>query len=356
MDTKMVKWIDNVVRPEILTLVPYSSARSEHSSENNNEIQLDANENPWKPRGHSVSINRYPEPQSAQLKRKLSQLYEVNPAQLLITRGADEGIDLLIRTFCRPGKDAIIVAPPTFGSYTVYAHIQCVKVINIPLNADDFSLNLSAMMLGNDVKIIFVCTPNNPTGSTVSLNQIKALCENYKERAIVVADEAYIDFADMLSAVTLLEQYPNLVVLRTLSKAHALAGARIGAVIGNEDIIALVRKIIAPYPISILCYNAALDVLAPASLADTKEKVALIKTERERLYQCLQDAKDLVKVWPSATNFLLVIAKDADHLYQKLQRKNIIVRNWNKVIQGGLRITVGTPQENQQFLSVLGLS
>jgi histidinol-phosphate aminotransferase len=147
-----------------------------------------------------------------------------------------------------------------------------------------------------------------------------------------------------------------LVVLRTLSKAHALAGARIGAVIGNEDIIALVRKVIAPYPISILCYNAALDVLAPASLADTKEKVALIKTERERLYQCLQDAKDLIKVWPSATNFLLVIAKDADHLYQKLQCKNIIVRNWNKVIQGGLRITVGTPQENQQFLTALGLS
>lgn len=349
----MTSWIKQIVRPEILTLVPYSSARSEYSSQGHNEVQLDANENPWKPRGQSVSINRYPEPQSIQLKQKIAKLYNIAPEQLLISRGADEAIDLLIRTFCRPEKDAIIASPPTFGSYTVYAHIQSAKVINIPLDTKDFSLNLSGMMSVQDVKIVFICTPNNPTGSTVSLDQIQALCENYKGRAIVVVDEAYIDFADMPSALTLLKQYANLVVLRTFSKAYSLAGARIGVLVGNADIVALVRKVLAPYPISTFCYNAAFDVLTPENLVDVKERIAILKKERKYLYQRLQQSNVLTKVWPSAANFLLVIAKEADDLYQKLKDQNVIVRNWNKVIPGGLRITVGAPEENQRLLAAL---
>lgn len=351
----MMEWIENVVRPEILTLVPYSSARSEYSGEGNHDIQLDANENPWKPQGQTISINRYPEPQPTPLKQKMAALYSVDAEQLVITRGADEGIDLLIRTFCRPGKDAVIATPPTFGSYTVYANIHATKAISIPLNEQDFSLNLSSMMSLPDVKIVFVCVPNNPTGSTVPLDQIEALCEHYKERAIVVADEAYIDFADTPSALTLLPKYANLIVLRTFSKAYSLAGARIGAIIGKTDVVSWVRKVIAPYPISTFCSNAALDILEPANLIEVNKRVAILKAERAYLYQALKTSKELVKVWPSATNFLLVIAKDADGLYQKLQNKHIIVRNWSKVIPGGLRITVGSPQDNKQLLAALDL-
>lgn len=350
-----MKWIENVARPEILTLVPYSSARSEYSGKGGDEVQLDANENPWKPRGQSISINRYPEPQSAQLKRKIAELYGVAPEQLLITRGADEGIDLLIRTFCRPEHDAIVTAPPTFGSYGIYANIQSVKVVNVPLNAEDFSLNWSAMMLASAVKIVFVCTPNNPTGSVVPFDHIQVLCEFYKERAIVVVDEAYIDFANAPSVLMLLKQYSNLVVLRTFSKAYSLAGARIGVVVGHTDIVALARKVLAPYPISTLCYNAALDALTPENLVDVKERVTILKKEREYLYQRLQQSNALTKVWPSAANFLLVITKDADSLYQTLKDKNVIVRNWNKVIPGGLRITVGAPDDNQKLLAALDL-
>jgi len=351
----MMQWIENVVRPEILTLVPYSSARSEYSGEGNCDIQLDANENPWKPQGQTISINRYPEPQPTQLKQKIAALYSLNPEQLIITRGADEGIDLLIRTFCRPGKDAVIATPPTFGSYTVYANIHSTKVISVPLNEQDFSLNLPSMMSLPDVKIVFVCTPNNPTGSTTPLDQIEVLCKHYKERAIVVVDEAYIDFADTPSALTLLPKYDNLIVLRTFSKSYSLAGARIGTIIGKADVVSWIRKVIAPYPIPTFCSNAALDVLMPANLTEVNKRVAILKAERAYLYQALQASKELVKVWPSATNFLLVIAKDADGLYQRLQTKHIIVRNWNQVITGGLRITVGSPQDNKQLLAALDL-
>ncbi len=346
----------SLVRPEILELESYRSARGEVLGYD--LIQLDANESPTPPFGArmDLSLNRYPEPQPFLLKKKLADLYGVNDEQLLITRGMDEGIDLLIRTFCKPYQDKIVVTPPTFGFYEVAARINGVGIVRSFLNAESgFMPDWQALNEMDGAKLIFLCNPNNPTGSVISIDQIEALCIAQRNRAIIVVDEAYIEFADIVSATRLLGQCDNLVVLRTLSKAHALAGARIGTVIASSLIISFLKKIMPPYPLSSLSIQAALDALSPIGLQISKKRILDVQKDREALYLRLQKLPNLVAIYPSAANFILIQVANADLCYQSLKNQGILVRDRSFDVPDSLRITVGSPLENELLLSALGL-
>lgn len=332
-------WLEKLVRPEILELKPYSSARSEYSGAA--QIQLDANENPWPPYGARFTLNRYPEPQPKLLRQRLAEIYQVEEAQLLITRGMDEGIDLLIRTFCSPGKDAIVIIPPTFGYYQVAANINGAKVIQAKLDKLEQG------------KIVFLCTPNNPTGESIKLDKIAEICNSYS--GIVAVDEAYIEFSDIPSSACLLKQYPNLVVMRTLSKAYALAGVRIGAIMANAEIIAILKRVLPPYPIAQTSSAIALQALSPIGLYYTNNKIKEIKEQRQYLYQQLSKCSEVIRIYSSEANFLFVIFKDSDAIYQRLKTAGIIIRNRSNELAGALRITVGSSKENELLLCALGL-
>ncbi|MFI4956997.1 MAG: histidinol-phosphate transaminase [Gammaproteobacteria bacterium] len=334
-----------LVRPEIATLVPYSSARSEY--EGSHAIALDANENPDKPYGQSVlAVNRYPEPQPKALRQTLAALYGVNTEQLLITRGMDEGIDVLVRSFCIPYQDRITIITPTFGYYEVSARIQGASVVRVARIED----------IQHETKIIFLCTPNNPTGTIIPLAQIENICHQYAGRAIIAVDEAYIEFSDAHSATTLLNAHENLVVMRTLSKAYGLAGARIGAVMASREIINVLRTVLPPYPIPTPCAQMALESLSPIGLFNAQQKIAQIKQERAYLYEQLQQSSEIITVFPSEGNFLLIIAKDANDLYDRLKSKGIVIRKRTHEMENALRITVGSPIENQLLLAAMGLT
>jgi histidinol-phosphate aminotransferase/imidazoleglycerol-phosphate dehydratase/histidinol-phosphatase len=349
-----MNWLNQIARPEILALTPYSSARGEYQG--TQEIKLDANENPNAPYGdeNALNLNRYPEPQPVALCNKLANLYGVSYEQLLITRGMDEGIDLLIRAFCTPYQDSIAMLPPTFGYYQVAADINGINVRKIPLD-DQFELDWPQLSTLQDTKMIFLCTPNNPTGNLISLEKISALCELYRQRSLIVVDEAYIEFSNGLSASTLLAQFDNLVVMRTLSKAYGLAGARIGSVLANPMIIQLLRKIIPPYPIPTLSADMAVKSLSPMGIAYADRQITLLKQERERLYALLQQSSTILEVYPSEANFILIRVENPDELYQTLKSKGIIIRNRSQMIPGALRLSIGTFDENQRLLAALGL-
>jgi histidinol-phosphate aminotransferase len=365
-----MNWLNNIVRPEMLSLVKYSSARNEYTG--SGQVQLDANESAEQPYGQRiVNLNRYPEPQPIELKRKLAAIYGVNTEQLLLTRGVDEGIDLLIRTFCTPYKDAVVIMPPTYGYYQVAANINGVGIVKVPLLENfvpDWAVLLNTSFLAaklssscdfiiepGNIKIIFLCTPNNPTGSLISTQEIKTLCQAYNSRTIIAVDEAYIEFADAESATTLLSECSNLVVLRTLSKAYGLAGVRLGAVIAAPTIIELLGKVIAPYPIATLCAVAAITALTPLGLTHTKKCIANVKSEREYVSKNLLRSPKIKCIYKSSANFLLIIAANAESLYQELKSQGIIVRKRTHDIPEALRITIGTEAENDLLLAALNL-
>ena len=342
-------------RPEILAMQPYSSARMEADGA---AIMLNANESPWTAAGTDASIlNRYPDAQPAPLRTALSALYAVAPDNILIGRGSDEAIDLLVRAFCRERRDAVVIAPPTFGMYAVAARVQGADVIEAPL-AHGFVLDAKAVLAATtpDTRLVFVCSPNNPTGGLVPLPLLEHLAAALRDRAVLVVDEAYIEFADgAASATTLLERHDNVAVLRTLSKAHALAGARVGALIANAPMIALLRRIQAPYPLSTPSVDAALIALSASALADTNLRIASICRERERLAHDLAALADVLAVFDSAANFLCVRFVDAQKAYRRLLRRGIVVRDVSRYPQLAdcLRITIGAPQENAALLDAL---
>lgn len=344
-------------RPEILALQPYSSARMEARDA---AIMLNANESPWAPVGNSESaLNRYPDPQPATLRTRLADLYTVDAERILIGRGSDEAIDLLVRAFCREGYDAIAISPPTFGMYAVAARTQGATVIEVPLNAD-FQLSVDALLahVGENTKLVFVCTPNNPTGALVPLAEIGRIAAALRDRALVVVDEAYLEFAQATtSATSLLALHDNIVVLRTLSKAYALAGARIGSLIAHPQIVALLRRIQAPYPLPTTCVDAALAALTPAAIDESRARIALLLRERNRLARALPAAAGVLAVYSSAANFLCVRFADAAKIYKSLLDLGIVVRDVSHYpgLNGCLRITVGMPAENTALLSALGL-
>ena len=344
----------DLARPEIRAMQPYSSARMEASG---GAVLLNANESAWAPPGEAGrGCNRYPDPQPAALLRALAALYGVREDQLLVGRGSDEAIDLLVRAFCRAGRDAIAIQPPTFGMYAVCARIQDAGIVEVPLAAD-FTLDADTLLaaLTPAVKLVFVCSPNNPTGQPVPRAGIERLAAALADRALLVVDEAYVEFADGESAAGLIDRYENLAVLRTLSKAWALAGARIGTLLANAEVIGLLRKIIPPYPLPLPCVAAALDALSTRGRDEAAEHIRIVRAERARMAVALAPLPGVREVLPSQANFLAVRFDDAGAAYQRLLAAGIVVRDVRRYPNLGdaLRITVGTPEENEQVLAVL---
>lgn len=344
----------NLARPELLALPGYSSARMEAGNEG---ILLNANESPW-PQDVAAPLNRYPDPQPPRLRKCLAELYEIDAQRLLIGRGSDEMIDLLVRAFCRAGRDGIVVQPPTFGMYAVCAAVQGAAVRCVPLRRDGgFQPNFDEMLTAVDasVKLVFVCAPNNPTGGLPPRDAILTLVDALRGRALVIVDEAYIEFADAPSLADQAGQRENLVVLRTLSKAHALAGARVGCLIAAAEIVELLGKIMPPYPLPTACVDAAEAALSPASLLRTRQRIAMIRAERETLRKSLLELHDVREVLPSQANFLAVRFDDAGARYRQLRRRGIVVRDVRRYegLQDALRISIGSPQENAALLAAL---
>lgn len=329
--------LKSLVRPNIWALQPYSSARDEFTGEVG--IFLDANENPF------GTLNRYPDPHQRELKKALSSRKGIPTENIFIGNGSDEVIDLVYRIFCEPQRDRVIICPPTYGMYEVSANINNVEVISIPLT-QQFELNLEEI-LSHQAQCLFVCSPNNPTGN--SLLNVDRLLREFK--GIVIIDEAYIDFSSNNSFLEKLFDYPNLIVMQTFSKAWGLAGARVGIAYANTNIIALMDKTKPPYNVSSLNQAEALKVLGDPILFE--QQLAIILSQRDFLEKELLDLPIVQHIYPSDANFLLLEVTDANAIYHYLVEKQVIVRNRHSVVQNSLRITVGTPEENQLLLEAL---
>lgn len=347
--------IEQLARPEILALEPYSHASWDPALE-----RLHANENPWRyPDDRSeAGLNRYPEPHPHVLESRLATLYGVRPEQVLAGRGSDEGIDLLTRAFLRPGRDAALICPPTFGMYAVATRIQGAAVVEVPLRADAaFALDEPAVFaaLSPAVRLLFLCMPGNPTGAALDPRVLERLLARTAESAIVVIDEAYAEFASAPSFASRLAEFPNLVVLRTLSKAYALAGARIGAVIAAPELIALLRRIVPPYAIATPAAEAALSALAPANLAEAAERIAALRRARGMLAAGLAALPLVSRVWPSEANFLLVESPEPAELMRRARAAGFLLRDFSRGrhTPGCLRITVGSAEQNDRLLTGL---
>ncbi len=344
--------ITHLARKAIQALVPYSSARLESNPVG---IQLDANENPFE---KEFGFNRYPQPQPPALKQKLAQRYGVNPSQLMITRGSDEGIDLLVRVFCEANCDSILITPPTYGMYEVAANIQGAGIQTVALIKEkEFALNPEAIVQQwkPGVKLVFLCSPNNPTGNVFYPEDILSLCAQLQNRAIVVIDEAYVEFSTQDSLAAFVNQFPNLVVLRTLSKAFGLAGVRVGSLIANEELIALFLKVLAPYPIPLPVEMAALSALQCDHLMRVDAQIGSIRQQRDQLKSFLEKHPEVEKIYSSHANFLLVRVQDAASWLSTCKKNQILIRSRDKIpgLQNCVRITIGTPLEMERLKEVL---
>jgi histidinol-phosphate aminotransferase len=349
-----MNWVVDRARADIRALTPYSHAAWEPSL-----TRLHANELPWRVSGDAsaAGLNRYPEPQPPPLVEGLARLYGVQPEQLLVGRGSDEAIDLLLRVYCRAGVDNVIVTPPTFGMYAVAARIQGAEVRTVPLRAEeDFALNEAAVLarVDENTKLVFVCSPNNPTANAIPPEQLVRLARALAPRALLVVDEAYLDFTDVPSLCPRLAELPNVAILKTLSKAHGLAGARVGALIAAPEIIALARKVIPPYAITELTVETVAPLLQPAAIAGMRERVGALLQERARLAAGLARSPLIAKVWPSDTNFLLLDCNDADAVLTRVRKAGLIIRDVRQpALPRSLRISVGTPEQNDRVLESL---
>jgi histidinol-phosphate aminotransferase len=341
-------------RPEILALTPYSHAAWEPSL-----VRMHANELPWRVHGDDTEagLNRYPEPQPPVLVEGLAKLHGVSPEQVLVGRGSDEAIDLLMRVFCRAGVDNVIICPPTFGMYGVAARIQGAEVRPVPLCAENgFTLDEPRILASVDAntRLVFVCSPNNPTGNAVPPAQLLRIARAIAPDALLVVDEAYIDFANVESMARHLAGAPNLAVLKTLSKAHGLAGARVGALLAHPAIIQLARKVIPPYAITELTVEAVAPQLTEEAVARMRTRVARLLLERERLAEGLARSPLVTRVWPSDANFLLVDCTDPDEVLRRVRKAGLIIRDVRQpALPNSLRISVGTPEQNARLLESL---
>lgn len=344
--------LQTLVREELREFKPYSSARVEASR---GQVWLNANESPWSHVDSSQALNRYPEQQSTQLSAAMSAYYGVDSSQLLVTRGSDEGIDLLLRLFCQPGRDTVIVCPPTFGMYQIAAQIQSARVITVPLSPETFALNPDAILAAwnPSVKLIVLCSPNNPTGNSVERAELLNVCAQLSGKALVVVDEAYVEYSQAPSFASEIQQVNNLVILRTLSKAFGLAAARVGVVIANEDIINWLKKILAPYPLPSTSTALAIAAFQPDALRQMSEQITTIQQERSRIMAQLS-AMDIVEtVWPSDANYLFVIFKRS--IMSECAASGIILRDMHDRtgIHHAVRISIGAPEENQAVIDFL---
>lgn len=341
--------LNKILRPNIRTLVPYSSARDEFKGEA--KIFLDANENSF---GSPLTkwYNRYPDPLQTKLKERLSEIKGVPANGIFLGNGSDECIDVLIRACCEPGKDNIMICPPTYGMYEVSANINDVGIKKVSL-LPDFQLNLDAIEenIDRETKLIFLCSPNNPTGNSLYNDDIEIVLNNFD--GLVVIDEAYINFSRHRSFTTQLEEYPNLVVMQTLSKAWGLAALRVGIAFASENIIQVMNKVKPPYNINQASQELALKALE--EVGQVNDMIREIVKEREVLKQNLAQLPIVQKIYPSDANFLLVKVNEARNIYQYLLDRQIVVRDRSKVelCEGCLRITVGTPAENESLINAL---
>ncbi|MBS3739181.1 histidinol-phosphate transaminase [Mesohalobacter halotolerans] len=339
--------ISKLIRPELLELKPYASARDEFSTSSKDITFLDANENPFQ-----SHLNRYPDPYQTELKAEIAQFKNLSPKQILLGNGSDEVIDLLVRLFCQPYQDEILIFPPTYGMYQVVAELNTVKIKTVNLNAD-FQIDVSKTLneISNQTKLIFICSPNNPTGNAMSRENVIQLLNQFK--GIVVVDEAYQDFSNQTSMLENLNDFNNLVVMQTFSKAFGLAGARLGMCFANPDIIQYLNRIKPPYNVNQLTQDAARKQLK--NTQDVQEQINILKEEKLKLKAALKNVDWVKKVYPSDANFLLVKVDNANKRYQMFIDHNIVVRNRHG--QPGclncLRITVGTPKENAYLIKIL---
>ncbi|MFA6651634.1 MAG: histidinol-phosphate transaminase [Bacteroidales bacterium] len=335
--------INKIVRSNILSLQPYSSARSEfHGKEG---IFLDANENPF------GSLNRYPDPFQRELKEKIAEVKKCNNRNVVIGNGSDEIIDLAFRIFCDPGKDKAMIFSPTYGMYRVAAEINNAGVVDIPLDKN-FQIDpekVNPFLDQPEMKLIFVCSPNNPTGNSMDQETITFLLDNF--RGIVIVDEAYLDFSEETSWISRIEKYNNLLVIQTFSKAWGLAAARLGMAFAGEEIVALLNKVKPPYNISSINQQAALYALQDPGKKD--QTVALLMKEKERLVKELSRVNRVKRIYPSRANFILIEVDNADYVYRALISEGVITRNRHREIANCLRVTVGAPAENERFINAI---
>ncbi|WP_395058276.1 histidinol-phosphate transaminase [Flavobacterium sp.] len=340
--------INNLVRENIKNMQSYSSARDEFKDFTHNMVYLDANENPF-----SNGINRYPDPQQKKLKGFLSQQNKINENQILIGNGSDEVLDLVFRAFCEPNVDNVITLPPTYGMYGVLANINAIENKEVLLSTDfqpkidDIVKNINA-----NTKIIFLCSPNNPTGNSFDDQAVLSLLKNFN--GLVVIDEAYIDFSKNASWLQEINDYPNLVITQTLSKAYAMAGLRVGILYASTEIISILNKIKPPYNINNLSQEAALKKLEQTTLDFQVKKII---SERKKMVESLVSIPYIEKIYPSDANFILIKVDDANKRYNQLIEKGIVIRNRSNqaLCENCLRITIGTKEENEKLITVLKL-
>ncbi len=339
--------IEALVRDNIKALQPYSSARDEFKDIRSDMVFVDANENPF-----NNGLNRYPDPQQRELKNELSELKSVDPNRILIGNGSDEVLDLIFRSFCEPNRDKIITLPPTYGMYKVLSATNAVINIEIPLDAN-FQPDVDTILSAQDenTKLLFLCSPNNPTANSLDSNKVKELIKGF--RGIVVIDEAYIDFSKSESWIGRLEEFPNLIVIQTLSKAYGLAAIRLGICYASPYIISVLNKIKPPYNINQLTQSVALKALKERSVV--LESIDAIIKERQLLLNQLKTIELVKYIYPTDANFILIKVDDANARYQQLIDKGIVVRNRTSQLgcENCLRITVGTKKENETLVNTL---
>lgn len=322
-------------------------------------IRLNANESPFSiDSGLRNGLNRYPASRPVRLTRKLAAFYGVGEENILVTRGSSEGIDLLIRTFCSAGRDSVLLTPPAFEMYQVYATIQGASITSVPLLADrDFSVDMEALLAAvtDNTKIIFLCSPNNPVGTTIPGEQVLLILKAMTDRAVVVIDEAYIEYSESDSLATLVAEHENLVVLRTLSKGLALAGARCGALVGSPELISLLDRILAPYAMSSPAVAIAEQALTDERLAQARTSIDRTVAERERLRVELGECDAVDKVWPSQANFLFVRFKHLGNVVTRLAKEGISIRTFDDspVFDRCARISIGAAPDNDRLLKTI---
>ena len=339
--------IQDLIRPTIKALKPYSSARDEFQGNSDDMVFLDANENPFE-----NGVNRYPDPQQRNVKSLLSEIKGISQQNILLGNGSDEVLDLIFRAFCEPNQDNIITLPPTYGMYGVLANINAVDIKSVQLN-DNFQPKVEAILKASNAnsKLLFLCSPNNPTGNSFEAKSIETLIRKFK--GIVVIDEAYIDFSNEESWINRLSDFPNLIVTQTLSKAYGMAGIRLGICFASEEIISVLNRIKPPYNVNELTQQKAIAQLVQNEL--TQQQVQAILKERDLLVHNLSEINFISKIYPSDANFVLAKVDDATKRYNQLIEKGIVIRN--RTTQPGcencLRFTVGTPAENVILMNTL---
>ncbi|HEY0028422.1 MAG TPA: histidinol-phosphate transaminase [Allosphingosinicella sp.] len=357
----MTSLAERLARPEILRLAPFDIAANANDAFGSDAIKLDANENPYPPLSDgalATGLNRYPEPQPARLRRSMAALYGVAAENLIVTRGADDAIDILVRTFCRGGEDSVSICTPTFSAYAHFAALQGARVIEAPLDAAfDFSAArfLDQVRGEAGLKLAFICAPNNPTGNIVRFAEVEAVCRALPD-TIVVLDEAYIEFSDGESGTSRAAETENLVVLRTLSKAYGLAGARVGCLISHPATVAMAARALPPYPLPTLSIEAAVAALSPSRRAVHEERIARIKADRDRLASLFAASPIVTKVRNGGGNFLFLEVEEPAAVAKKLNSLGIRARFRPNAAPGGVRLTVGTDAENHAALAAFGVA